>query len=84
MQPLVDDMVQDDPAKRPTMDEVERRFEKIVSFVSTRTLGSRVANKDEFIAATVPRDLSHISSQVASALMQKVSFLRRNSGKAPA
>lgn len=43
MEPLVADMVQDDPAARPTIDEVVARFEKICLSLSTRTLRSRVA-----------------------------------------
>lgn len=83
MQPLVRDMVQDDPAKRPTMDDVLSRFEKLVSSLSPWTLGSRIASKDEFILTTVARGLPHVGRQVGSALRQQLPFMRRNSGKPP-
>lgn len=43
MKPLVADMTQDDPTKRPTMDEVVARFEEILRSLSSWTLRSRVA-----------------------------------------
>ncbi|KAJ7475413.1 kinase-like domain-containing protein [Mycena galericulata] len=43
LRPLMIDMVQDDPALRPTMDEVVERFDKIVRELSRRKLRSRVA-----------------------------------------
>ncbi len=42
MKPLVDDMVQDDPEKRPTMAVVVERFEKILGGLSWWTLASRL------------------------------------------
>jgi len=47
MQTLVDDMVQDDPKKRPTMDEVVGRFDDIVHGLSNWKLRSRVAKKND-------------------------------------
>ncbi|TFK74320.1 hypothetical protein BDN72DRAFT_893294 [Pluteus cervinus] len=41
LRPLVKDMVQDDPEKRPTIDEVLARFEKICKRLSTGKLRSR-------------------------------------------
>ncbi|TFK74313.1 hypothetical protein BDN72DRAFT_81236 [Pluteus cervinus] len=41
LQPLVKDMVQDDPEKRPTIDEVVARFEKICERLSISKLRSR-------------------------------------------
>ncbi|EGN92979.1 hypothetical protein SERLA73DRAFT_190357 [Serpula lacrymans var. lacrymans S7.3] len=46
MIPLVADMVQDDPAKRPSMDEVVIRFEKLRQELSTWKLRSRVIDKE--------------------------------------
>lgn len=43
MEPLIADMVHDDPAARPTMDEVVARFEKIYLSLSSWNLRSRVA-----------------------------------------
>ena len=47
MRSLVDDMVQDDPAKRPTMDEVVQRFDKIRASLSWWTLRRRLVPLDE-------------------------------------
>ncbi|KAI5822601.1 hypothetical protein K523DRAFT_256698, partial [Schizophyllum commune Tattone D] len=44
---LVNEMTQADPSKRPTMDEVAKNFEAIVSSLSTCTLRSRVAKKQD-------------------------------------
>ncbi|KAJ7187918.1 hypothetical protein C8R46DRAFT_1053062 [Mycena filopes] len=46
MRSLVNDMVQPDPAKRPTMDEVVVRFEEIRMGLSTRKLRSRAIKAD--------------------------------------
>lgn len=49
MKPLVDEMVQDDPKKRPNMDEVVARFETIRASLSSWKLRSRVVpRKDMF------------------------------------
>lgn len=47
MKPLVDEMVQDDPAKRPTMDEVVRRFGEILNSLSWWTLSQQLVPNDE-------------------------------------
>ena len=47
MQPLVADMVQTDPSKRPTMDEVVERFETIRRGLGKWKLRSRVVDSDE-------------------------------------
>lgn len=41
MKPLIDEMVQDDPAKRPNMYEVVQRFEEIVQGLSQWKIRSR-------------------------------------------
>ncbi|KAJ7450494.1 hypothetical protein B0H11DRAFT_2331022 [Mycena galericulata] len=43
LRPLMTDMIQDDPALRPTMDEVVQRFEELVRGLSSRKLRSHVA-----------------------------------------
>ncbi|VDC04962.1 unnamed protein product [Peniophora sp. CBMAI 1063] len=45
MQPLVSDMMQDDPSKRPTIDEVVQRFEELRSTLSVDKLRSRVVDR---------------------------------------
>ncbi|KAL0952417.1 hypothetical protein HGRIS_006691 [Hohenbuehelia grisea] len=47
MKPLIADMVQDDPSKRPTMDEVVKRFDGIRASLSSWTLRSRVARQND-------------------------------------
>lgn len=50
MKPLIMDMVQDDPSKRPTINEVVQRFDKIRSSLSAWKLRSRVVHrKDSYI-----------------------------------
>ncbi|KAJ7680929.1 hypothetical protein DFH06DRAFT_1077918 [Mycena polygramma] len=48
MKSLVSDMVQDDPTKRPTIDEVVARFDKIQSSLSSWKLRSRIVKKGGF------------------------------------
>ncbi|KAJ3507885.1 hypothetical protein NLJ89_g6055 [Agrocybe chaxingu] len=47
MRPLINDMVQDDPSKRPTMNEVLQRFEEITSSLSAVRLRSRVVPRTD-------------------------------------
>lgn len=47
MKPLVDDMVQDDPEKRPTMDIVVEAFGKTLDSLSWWTLTSRLVSIEE-------------------------------------
>lgn len=47
MRPLLQDMCQDDPTKRPTMKEVVSRFESLVKGLSGWKLRSRVVSKQE-------------------------------------
>jgi len=49
MQPLVVDMTQTDPSKRPTMDEVVERFETISQGLGKWKLRSRVVDSDKSI-----------------------------------
>jgi hypothetical protein len=48
MEPLVADMCDDDPAKRPKMDEVVTRFDEIIRNLSNWKLRSRVTDVSEF------------------------------------
>jgi hypothetical protein len=57
--PLVADMCQDDPAKRPTMSEVVTRFDEIVQGLSTWKLRSRVVGVGDFAIASFFRDIPH-------------------------
>ncbi|KAF8836449.1 hypothetical protein BDN67DRAFT_936726 [Paxillus ammoniavirescens] len=59
IQPLIADMVQQDPSKRPTMDEVVERFDTIQAGLRSWKLRSRVVDKREGILEGVIRGTSH-------------------------
>ena len=59
MEPLVTDMVQNDPTKRPTMDEVVTRFSQIRGKLSSWKLRSRIARKNELWPVTAWRSVRH-------------------------
>jgi hypothetical protein len=59
MKPLVADMIQPNPAKRPKMDEVVSRFDDIRRGLSSRKLRSRVVDVDEDFFERVVRTASH-------------------------
>ncbi|KAI0294563.1 kinase-like domain-containing protein [Russula brevipes] len=71
---LVTDMVQDDPAKRPTMDEVVTRFSEIGSKLSTWKLRSRPARKFELWPLTAWRTVRHWSRTVGYVLGRKAAI----------
>ena len=52
-------MVQDDPGKRPDMDEVVSRFSELKSKLSTWKLRSRIARKNEIWPVAVWRSVGH-------------------------
>lgn len=64
MRGLVDDMVQDNPTSRPTIDTVVERFEKIQGGLSSWKLRSRVPKKNENGIAGFFRGLGHWSRRV--------------------
>ncbi|KAF8870843.1 kinase-like domain-containing protein [Infundibulicybe gibba] len=59
MWPLVRDMVQDDPAKRPTINDVVARFEVIRCGLSSWTLRTRVAKAGDYPIPGLFRAVSH-------------------------
>ncbi|TFK92741.1 hypothetical protein K466DRAFT_480048 [Polyporus arcularius HHB13444] len=61
MQLLVTDMVQDDPLKRPTMDQVAERFEKIQSSLSVWKLRSRLVGRKDSTVMGFFRTFKHMS-----------------------
>ncbi|OJA10332.1 hypothetical protein AZE42_07351 [Rhizopogon vesiculosus] len=65
MKPLIDDMVQDDPHKRPKMNVVVERFDLIRQQLSTWKLRSRVAAKDEGLFKSLYRGAAHWRRRVA-------------------
>ncbi|KAI0745180.1 kinase-like domain-containing protein [Earliella scabrosa] len=60
IQALVSEMVQDDPSKRPTIDEVIKRFESIRSSLSTWKLRSRIVGRKDSNFAGFFRTLKHV------------------------
>ncbi|OAX33044.1 hypothetical protein K503DRAFT_869802 [Rhizopogon vinicolor AM-OR11-026] len=65
MKPLIDDMVQDDPYKRPKMNVVVERFDLIRQQLSTWKLRSRVAAKDEGLFKSLYRGAAHWRRRIA-------------------
>ncbi|KAJ3512558.1 hypothetical protein NLJ89_g3445 [Agrocybe chaxingu] len=59
LKPLVSDMVQDDPSKRPTMKEVVRRFDEVIAGLTPWTLRSRVVPRNIGFFANIFRAVSH-------------------------
>ncbi|KAI8993982.1 kinase-like domain-containing protein [Trametes punicea] len=47
LQPLVSDMTQEEPSKRPTIHEVAARFDIIIGSLSSSTLRTRLPKRDE-------------------------------------
>ena len=66
MQPLVADMVQDDPAKRPSIDEVVTRFNAMRRKMGTIKLRSRIGHRQE--AFGLFRDFAHIFKSIRYSL----------------
>lgn len=64
MRPLITDMVQNDPSKRPSMDEVVQRFAAIRAGLSTWKLRSRIVSKGERVYHSITRGTSHWMRQV--------------------
>lgn len=61
---LVKDMVQDDPSKRPTMDQVVLRFKQIRRKLSSHKLRSRVAHPDEAGIEAAYNSVAHVLRRI--------------------
>lgn len=59
MAPLVADMVQDDPSKRPTIGEVVARYEKVKKTLPWWKLRSRLVHENEATLFGIPRAIGH-------------------------
>ncbi|OCH90192.1 hypothetical protein OBBRIDRAFT_826066 [Obba rivulosa] len=59
MKPLVEDMIQDDPSKRPTIQKVVARFDTIWQSLGSRKLRSRLVACDEDLFTTFFRNTGH-------------------------
>ncbi|KAH7920628.1 hypothetical protein BV22DRAFT_1097836 [Leucogyrophana mollusca] len=64
MEPLITDMVRDDPNKRPTMDEVVSRFDEIRKGLGNWKLRSRVVDKEEGAVSGLFRGAGHWARRV--------------------
>ena len=71
MQPLIDDMVQEDPTKRPNMDEVVARFAEIRSKLSTWKLRSRMPRNNEIWPVAAWEFVSHWYHTIGYVLARK-------------
>jgi hypothetical protein len=60
MDALIADMVQDEPAKRPTMDQVVERFSRVRSDLTNSKLRTRIPDRDEGAFKALYRGLSHL------------------------
>lgn len=70
MEPLVRDMMTQDPNSRPTMDEVVARFETICKSLSSWRLRSRVVPRDETIEIPF-RAVPHWLRRIRYIIMRK-------------
>jgi hypothetical protein len=57
-------MVQDDPTKRPTIDQVVTRFEAIRKALSASELRSRVSSRDEVAVEGFIRAIPYIARKI--------------------
>ena len=74
MEPLVTDMVQTDPTKRPKMDEVVTRFSEIRGNLSSWKLRSRIARKNELWPVTAWKSVGHWCRTVGYVLGRKAAI----------
>ena len=74
METLVADMVQDNPTKRPKMDEVVTRFRQIEGKLRTRKLRSRIVRRDEIWPLVVWRSVGHWYRTIGYVLGRKAAI----------
>ncbi|KAI0299137.1 kinase-like domain-containing protein [Multifurca ochricompacta] len=74
IEPLVADMVQEDPTKRPTMKEVVTRFAEIRSKLSTWKLRSRMVRNNELWPVAAWRAVSHWYRTIGYVLARKAAI----------
>lgn len=74
MDALVADMVQEDPTKRPKMDEVVTRFSEIKSKLSNWKLRSRISRRDELWPVAAWRTVGHWFRTVTYVLTRKAAI----------
>ncbi|EIW62688.1 uncharacterized protein TRAVEDRAFT_69009 [Trametes versicolor FP-101664 SS1] len=59
MKPIVDDMVRDEPASRPNMDQVVARFDLLLGSLSTWKLRARLPQRNEYWMVRLFRAIAH-------------------------
>ncbi|KAI0358580.1 hypothetical protein OH77DRAFT_1474329 [Trametes cingulata] len=59
LRPLLDDMVQDEPSRRPTMDQVASSFDLLLGSLSTWRLRSRLVPREELWMLRYYRVIAH-------------------------
>ncbi len=69
--PLVRDMIQPDPSKRPAIDEVVRRFDELLKRVRFWTLRSRPVRVDEESVVGWYRNTRHVFRTIRYVLSRK-------------
>ena len=74
MEPLITDMVQDDPTKRPTMEVVVTRFSEIRGKLGTWKLRSRITRRDELWPISVWRSVHHWYCTIGYVLGRKAAI----------
>ncbi|RPD53215.1 hypothetical protein L226DRAFT_503286 [Lentinus tigrinus ALCF2SS1-7] len=60
LEPLIFRMVQDEPSKRPNMDEVVKSFKEILSKQSARRLRERLVERQDSAAVNFLKDMHHV------------------------
>ncbi|KAH9941292.1 kinase-like domain-containing protein [Epithele typhae] len=60
LESLVADMIQTDPSRRPTMEEVAQHFSKILADMSPWKLRSRIVHREEFAITGFFRAIGHV------------------------
>lgn len=78
MGPLVTDMVQEDPGKRPSMDEVVSRFSEVKSKLSTWKLRSRIARRNEIWPVAAWKSVAHWYRTVGYVVANKAAIPQPN------
>ena len=71
MESLVSDMVQDDPAKRPTIDEVISKFEKAKASLGSWKLRSRMIDRNEWTVIRMFKFLPHVVQTISQVVTRK-------------
>ena len=78
MKPLIDDMVQDDPSKRPSMNEVVKRFEELVQDLTQWKLRSWAAPRRKYFFRRM-----RIPIDIVSHWKKKITYIMKKTPAIP-